>query len=196
MTSGFPNLFLMPCPGQQAVVTVNYTLLAEVGAEFVAATIAALDADGVDAFDVTEEAEADWVQQVMTASMASAPPPGGVPCTPGSRMLFDDDGNMVLLDPARGHVRRRLRRLLRLPRSAHRVARRAATSPDSPSSARRRPEPCRGRSTRAAHQRARSGVGELAVVDDGLAGDERGHVAVGALDQATGAGGRSVTRSG
>ncbi len=102
MTSGFPNLFLMPCPGQQAVVTVNYTLLAEVGAEFVAGTIAALDADGVDAFDVSEDAEADWVQQVMTASMASAPPPGGVPCTPGSRMLFDDDGNMVLLDPHAG----------------------------------------------------------------------------------------------
>jgi cation diffusion facilitator CzcD-associated flavoprotein CzcO len=102
MTSGFPNLFLMPCPGQQAVVTVNYTLLAEVGAEFVAEVIAALDADGVDAFDVTEDAEADWVRQVMTASMASAPPPGGVPCTPGSRMLFDDDGNMVLLDPHAG----------------------------------------------------------------------------------------------
>ncbi len=29
-------------------------------------------------------------------------PPGGVPCTPGSRMLFDDDGNMVLLDPHAG----------------------------------------------------------------------------------------------
>ena len=102
MTSGFPNLFLMPCPGQQAVVTVNYTLLAEVGAEFVASTIAALDAEGVDAFDVTEEAEADWVRQVMTDSMAKAAPPGGVPCTPGSRMLFDDDGNMVLLDPHAG----------------------------------------------------------------------------------------------
>ncbi len=123
MTSGFPNLFLMPCPGQQAVVTVNYTLLAEVGAEFVAGTIAALDAAGVDAFDVTEAAEADWVQRVMADSMAAAPPPGGVPCTPGSRMLFDDDGNMVLLDPPRGHVRRRVRRLLRVPRPAQRVAR-------------------------------------------------------------------------
>jgi cation diffusion facilitator CzcD-associated flavoprotein CzcO len=98
MTSGFPNLFLMPCPGQQAVVTVNYTLLAEVGAEFVADTIAALDAMGVDAFDVTADAESEWVQRVMADSMAAAPPPGGVPCTPGSRMLFDDDGNMVLLD--------------------------------------------------------------------------------------------------
>jgi cation diffusion facilitator CzcD-associated flavoprotein CzcO len=102
MTAGFPNLFLMPCPGQQAVVTVNYTLLAEVGAEFVAGTIAALDADGVDAFDVTADAEAEWVQRVMSDSMAKAPPPGGIPCTPGSRMLFDDDGNMVLLDPHAG----------------------------------------------------------------------------------------------
>jgi len=102
MTSGFPNMFLMPCPGQQAVVTVNYTLLAEVGAEHVAETIAALEALGVESFDVSEDAEADWVRQVMTASMAKAPPPGGVPCTPGSRMLFDDDGNMVLLDPHAG----------------------------------------------------------------------------------------------
>jgi cation diffusion facilitator CzcD-associated flavoprotein CzcO len=102
MTAGFPNLFLMPCPGQQAVVTVNYTLLAEVGAEFVAATIAALDAEGVQAFAVTDDAEAGWVERVMADSMAAAPPPGGVPCTPGSRMLFDDDGNMVLLDPRAG----------------------------------------------------------------------------------------------
>jgi len=102
MTSRFPNLFLMPCPGQQAVVTVNYTLLAEVGAEFVAEMIAALDAAGVASFDVTEDAEADWVKRVMADSMAAAPPPGGVPCTPGSRMLFDDDGHMVLLDPRAG----------------------------------------------------------------------------------------------
>jgi cation diffusion facilitator CzcD-associated flavoprotein CzcO len=102
MTSGFPNMFLMPCPGQQAVVTVNYTLLAEVGAEFVAATIAALDAEGVASFDVTEAAEGDWVQGVVADSMAAAPPAGGVPCTPGSRMLFDDDGRMVLLDPQAG----------------------------------------------------------------------------------------------
>ena len=104
MTSGFPNMFLMPCPGQQAVVTVNYTLVAEIGAEHIAATIAALEADGIDAFDVTEQAEADWVQQIMTANMAAAAkaPAGGVPCTPGSRMLFDDEGNMVLLDPHAG----------------------------------------------------------------------------------------------
>jgi cation diffusion facilitator CzcD-associated flavoprotein CzcO len=102
MTAGFPNLFLIPCPGQQAVVTVNYTLVAEIGAEHIAATIAALEAEHVEVFDVTAEAEADWVQQIMSASAAAAPPPGGVPCTPGSRMLFDDEGNMVLLDPHAG----------------------------------------------------------------------------------------------
>ena len=35
MSRGFPNLFVMPAPGQQAVVTVNYTQLAVLGAEFV-----------------------------------------------------------------------------------------------------------------------------------------------------------------
>jgi cation diffusion facilitator CzcD-associated flavoprotein CzcO len=102
MSAGFPNMFLMPCPGQQAVVTVNYTLVTEIGAEHVAGTIAALDAQHVDVFDVTEEAEAEWLEGIMTANLAAAPPPGGVPCTPGSRMLFDDDGNMVLLDPHAG----------------------------------------------------------------------------------------------
>ena len=104
MTAGFPNLFLMPCPGHQAVVTVNYTLLTEVAAEHIAATLAALEAQGVRVFDVTEEAEADWVEQILSAnsSAAVAAPPGGVPCTPGSRMLFDDDGNLVILEPHAG----------------------------------------------------------------------------------------------
>ena len=41
MSRGFPNLFVMPAPGQQAVVTVNYTQLAVLGAEFVAGTVGA-----------------------------------------------------------------------------------------------------------------------------------------------------------
>jgi cation diffusion facilitator CzcD-associated flavoprotein CzcO len=105
MTAGFPNLFLMPCPGHQAVVTVNYTLLTEVAAEHIAATVAGLEAQGVRVFDVTEEAEADWVEQILSANSggaAAAAPPGGVPCTPGSRMLFDDDGNLVILEPHAG----------------------------------------------------------------------------------------------
>ena len=35
MSRGFPNLFVMPAPGQQAVVTVNYTQLAVLGGEFI-----------------------------------------------------------------------------------------------------------------------------------------------------------------
>ena len=40
MSRGFPNLFVMPAPGQQAVVTVNYTHLAVLGAEFIGRTVA------------------------------------------------------------------------------------------------------------------------------------------------------------
>ena len=39
MSRGFPNLFIMPAPGQQAVVTVNYTQLAVLGAEFVGGAV-------------------------------------------------------------------------------------------------------------------------------------------------------------
>src|SRR4051794_28563329 len=39
------------------------------------------------------------------------------------------------------------------------------------------------RSAGSAHQRAGTGLGELAAVDHGLAGHQRGDVAVGALDQ-------------
>ena len=66
MTScGFPNMFVMPAPGQQSVVTVNYTQLAELGAEFVAGVVALLDERGVRRFDVDEAAEADWIRQIV-----------------------------------------------------------------------------------------------------------------------------------
>jgi cation diffusion facilitator CzcD-associated flavoprotein CzcO len=65
MSRGFPNLFVMPAPAQQCVVTVNYTQLAVLGAEVVAGTIRQLDETGVDAFDVSAEAEAAWVGQIV-----------------------------------------------------------------------------------------------------------------------------------
>jgi cation diffusion facilitator CzcD-associated flavoprotein CzcO len=65
MTRGFPNMFIMPAPAQQSVVTVNYTHLALLGAEFVAGAVAKLDGRGVKAFDVDAEAEERWTQKVI-----------------------------------------------------------------------------------------------------------------------------------
>jgi cation diffusion facilitator CzcD-associated flavoprotein CzcO len=92
MSHGFPNMFVMPAPGQQAVVTVNYTQIAVLGAEFVGGTVALLEKQGVRVFDVNAEAEADWIAQIVdtyvdpSAVMAACTPsrinnegdPGGV----------------------------------------------------------------------------------------------------------------------
>src|SRR5215472_17546468 len=83
---GFPNFFIIPAPGQQAVVTVNITHTYTVGAEHIAATIALLEKRGVKVFDVREDAEAAWVERIVTdwhdnrAFLAA--------CTP-SRLNFD-----------------------------------------------------------------------------------------------------------
>ena len=45
-THGFPNMFIMPAPGQQAVTTLNFTHLMVVGAEHIAATVALLEERG------------------------------------------------------------------------------------------------------------------------------------------------------
>ena len=93
------------------------------------------------------------MRQVMTDSMAKAAPPGGVPCTPGSRMLFDDDGNMVLLDPHAGTYGGGFGDYFGF-RDLLTEWRGTATSPAWRSSARHRREPWRGPSARAAHQGA------------------------------------------
>ena len=65
MSRGFPNMFVMPAPGQQAVVTVNYTQGAVLGAEFIAGTVALLAKRHVAVFDVNADAEADWIRQIV-----------------------------------------------------------------------------------------------------------------------------------
>lgn len=65
MSRGFPNMFVMPAPGQQSVVTVNYTQVAVLGAEFVGGLVAQLEKQGVAEFDVCAEAEADWTRQIV-----------------------------------------------------------------------------------------------------------------------------------
>ncbi len=88
----FPNMLLMPAPGQQAVTTVRYTHLAVVDADHIAATIALLDARGVHVFDVSQEAENDWTDAIVAkrrdgrAFMAA--------CTP-SRLNFEGDPSKV-----------------------------------------------------------------------------------------------------
>ena len=65
MSRGFPNLFVMPAPFQQAVVTVNYTQLAVLGGEFIGRAVGLLAQEGVDVFEVSAEAEAKWVQGIV-----------------------------------------------------------------------------------------------------------------------------------
>ena len=67
MSRGFPNMFIMPGPFQQSVVTVNYTQLAILGGEFVGRAIGLLEREGVDVFDVSAEAEDKWVQGIVDA---------------------------------------------------------------------------------------------------------------------------------
>ena len=72
MSRGFPNMFVMPAPGQQAVVTVNYTQLAVLGAEFVGGAVGILDGRGVKVFDVSADAEEQWTRRSSTASWTPA----------------------------------------------------------------------------------------------------------------------------
>ena len=65
MSRGFPNMFVMPAPGQQAVVTVNYTQLAVLGAEFIARAVGLLEQRGVEVFDVSAQAEEAWTQEIV-----------------------------------------------------------------------------------------------------------------------------------
>ena len=88
MTHGFPNLFISPAPGQQAVISVNHTHIMVSGAEHIAATIAKLDAMGVRVADVTEEAEAAWVAKIEEGFADRGEFMGS--CTP-SRLNFQGD---------------------------------------------------------------------------------------------------------
>ena len=114
MTRGFPNLFVMPAPGQQAVVTVNYTQLAVLGAEFVGRAVGILEERGVAAFDVSARAEDDWTQQVVDSFIDASQVMAA--CTP-SRLNME--GHPERMNPRNGNYGRGLgdyfgyRRILR-----------------------------------------------------------------------------------
>ena len=92
MTRGFPNMFVMPAPGQQAVVTVNYTHLAVLGAEFIGATVTALADKGIEVFDVGADAEERWGAKIVASFVDGSAVMGA--CTPSRLNNEGDPGAM------------------------------------------------------------------------------------------------------
>ena len=103
MSRGFPNLFVMPAPGQQAVVTVNYTQLAVLGAAFVGGAVAVLEAGGVQVFDVRADAEAEWTQAVVDSFVDASQVMAA--CTPSR---INQEGHPESLNPRNGNFGRGL----------------------------------------------------------------------------------------
>jgi cation diffusion facilitator CzcD-associated flavoprotein CzcO len=101
MSRGFPNMFVMPAPGQQAVVTVNYTQLAVLGGEFIGAAVGLLEKEGVEVFDVSAEAEERWTEKVVESFVD----PSAVmsACTP-SRL--NNEGHPEAMNPRNGNYGR------------------------------------------------------------------------------------------
>ena len=100
-TRGFPNLFVMPAPGQQAVVTVNYTQLAVLGGEFVGRAVALLREQGARVFDVSADAEAQWTQKILDSWVDGSRIMSA--CTP-SRL--NNEGNPAAMNPRNGNYGR------------------------------------------------------------------------------------------
>lgn len=64
-TAGFPNLFMIPGINSQAVVTTNVVHMAGEYADHIAYIAGAVRDRGAQVFDVTDEAEADWVKTII-----------------------------------------------------------------------------------------------------------------------------------
>ena len=101
MSRSFPNLFIMPAPGQQAVVTINYTHLATLGAEFVGRAVALLDKRGAAVFDVAAEAEEQWTQKIVESFVDASAVMSA--CTPSRINL---EGNPQAMNPRNGNYGR------------------------------------------------------------------------------------------
>jgi len=90
MSRGFPNLFIMPAPGQQAVVTVNHALVTVLGAEFIGSTARLLEETRATSFEVGEAAEAAWCQGILDKWVDSSKVMAA--CTPSRMNLEGDPG--------------------------------------------------------------------------------------------------------
>ena len=103
MSRGFPNLFVMPAPGQQAVVTVNYTQIAVLGARFVGRAVRSLDERGVAVFDVSADAEEAWCEKIVASFVDGSHVMAA--CTPSRINL---EGNPKAMNPRNGNYGRGL----------------------------------------------------------------------------------------
>ena len=101
MSHGFPNMFVMPAPAQQAVVTVNYTHLAVLGAEFVGRLVAQLEERRARSFEPTAEAEADWVEKIVGYFVDGSRVMAA--CTPSR---INNEGNPQDMNPRNGNYGR------------------------------------------------------------------------------------------
>jgi cation diffusion facilitator CzcD-associated flavoprotein CzcO len=101
MTRGFPNMLVMPAPGQQAVVTVNYTQLAVLGGEFVGRMVELLEKHGVEIFDVSADAEEAWTQKIVDSYVDGSAIMSA--CTPSR---INNEGHPELLNPRNGNYGR------------------------------------------------------------------------------------------
>ncbi len=103
MIRDFPNLFVMPAPAQQAVVTVNYTQLAVLGGEFVGATVARLEEAGVRSFEVAAEAEEAWTEKIVANFVDASQVMSA--CTPSR---INNEGRPQDMNPRNGNYGRGL----------------------------------------------------------------------------------------
>jgi cation diffusion facilitator CzcD-associated flavoprotein CzcO len=103
MSRGFPNMFVMPAPGQQAVVTVNYTQLAVFGAEFVGGAVRQLEQQGVAVFDVGAEAEEAWTREIVNSFVDASAILSA--CTPSR---INNEGHPEEMNPRNGNYGRGL----------------------------------------------------------------------------------------
>ncbi|HUC37915.1 MAG TPA: NAD(P)/FAD-dependent oxidoreductase [Acidimicrobiales bacterium] len=101
MSRGFPNMFVMPAPGQQAVVTVNYTQLAVFGAELIGGVVGLLEQRDVEVFDVSAEAEDAWTQKIVDSFIDGSAVMSA--CTPSR---INNEGHPELMNPRNGNYGR------------------------------------------------------------------------------------------
>lgn len=101
LSRGFPNLFVMPSPAHQAVVPVNYTHGAVIGAAFVGGAVAVLERIGARSFDVSAEAEERWVQHVVDSYVDATEVMSA--CTPSR---INQEGDPSSFNPLNGNYGR------------------------------------------------------------------------------------------